>query len=83
VDLSASHFSEVGSLEKDAFFIQIIIIILLVLYLFVFNFSVDEGTECAICLDFLKLDDKIKVLPDCRHKYHATCINQWIRQVLH
>lgn len=38
----------------------------------------EKGNECAICLDPLKLNDQIKIIRNCRHIYHAYCINQWI-----
>lgn len=38
----------------------------------------DKKNECAICLDHLKLNDSVKVIRNCRHTYHASCINEWI-----
>lgn len=36
-----------------------------------------DQTECAVCLEELEDDDKVRLLPTCRHAFHITCIDQW------
>jgi hypothetical protein len=38
-----------------------------------------ENNECIICLDNMKIGDKIKIL-DCGHIYHYNCINDWFKR---
>ncbi|KAG8374439.1 hypothetical protein BUALT_Bualt11G0131900 [Buddleja alternifolia] len=37
------------------------------------------GAECAICLSLFQEDEKVKVLPLCRHGFHADCVDKWLR----
>lgn len=39
----------------------------------------DGGTECSICMDAVKLDDEVTVLP-CTHWFHPHCIEAWLSQ---
>ena len=34
-------------------------------------------TECSICLDNYKIDDKISIL-SCEHFFHKKCLDQWL-----
>ena len=38
-----------------------------------------ENNECIICLDNMKIGEKIKIL-DCGHIYHYNCINDWFKR---
>ncbi|XP_050206546.1 RING-H2 finger protein ATL40-like [Mercurialis annua] len=43
------------------------------------NNSVDqENQECAVCLSFLEDQEMAMVLPNCRHTFHAECIDKWL-----
>ncbi|XP_019197197.1 PREDICTED: RING-H2 finger protein ATL39-like [Ipomoea nil] len=33
---------------------------------------------CAVCLENLKNGDKCRVLPKCKHCFHAQCIEPWL-----
>lgn len=39
-------------------------------------FRVDQ-TECAVCLGDLEDEDKVRLLPNCRHAFHVPCIDRW------
>ncbi|KAG0478593.1 hypothetical protein HPP92_013312 [Vanilla planifolia] len=36
------------------------------------------GSVCAICLEEFGRQDAVRQLPECRHGYHAKCIDRWI-----
>jgi|GEM_PF-4473999 len=42
--------------------------------------SIMNNDSCSICIDPIEEegDKKIKVLKDCGHIFHKTCINEWI-----
>lgn len=33
--------------------------------------------ECSICLGLFEDEEKVKVLPECKHAYHAECVDKW------
>lgn len=35
--------------------------------------------ECSICLNEMKIDDKLIILP-CKHYYHKECIAEWFKK---
>ncbi|KAG2314019.1 hypothetical protein Bca52824_017141 [Brassica carinata] len=38
----------------------------------------EDGLECVICLSELADGDKAKLLPSCKHWFHAHCIDAWL-----
>ncbi|KAJ7519623.1 hypothetical protein O6H91_20G046800 [Diphasiastrum complanatum] len=38
-----------------------------------------DATSCSICLSDYKDGELLKMLPDCRHVFHAQCIDSWLR----
>ncbi|KAA8548083.1 hypothetical protein F0562_004656 [Nyssa sinensis] len=34
--------------------------------------------DCAVCLDNFKVGDKCRLLPQCRHSFHAQCVDSWL-----
>ncbi|XP_031106089.1 RING-H2 finger protein ATL56-like [Ipomoea triloba] len=37
-----------------------------------------SGTICAVCLEKFKSGDTCRVLPKCKHCFHAQCIEPWL-----
>ncbi|KAJ1255293.1 hypothetical protein BS78_K267000 [Paspalum vaginatum] len=39
----------------------------------------EEGTCCSVCLSELADGEAVRVLTQCRHRFHAACIDKWLR----
>ncbi|GFY87176.1 hypothetical protein Acr_05g0008150 [Actinidia rufa] len=37
--------------------------------------------DCAVCLESFKAGDKCRLLPLCRHSFHAQCVDLWLLKV--
>ncbi|KAL7592726.1 hypothetical protein Lser_V15G34272 [Lactuca serriola] len=37
------------------------------------------GTECSVCLTEFEADEMLRVLPYCKHGFHLSCIDTWLR----
>ncbi|KAI4331092.1 hypothetical protein MLD38_029315 [Melastoma candidum] len=33
---------------------------------------------CTVCLSMFNAGERIRVLPDCKHSFHAECIDEWL-----
>lgn len=43
--------------------------------------SEETGSEtaiCAVCLESFCIGDKCRVLPQCKHSFHANCVDSWL-----
>lgn len=38
-----------------------------------------EGTECSVCLNEFRNDEKLRLLPNCTHAFHIPCIDTWLK----
>lgn len=38
----------------------------------------DDLIECAVCLSMLEDQEMARILPNCKHKFHAQCIDKWL-----
>ena len=38
------------------------------------------GGECSVCLDVFRSGDRCRVLPRCGHRFHAECLDSWLRK---
>ena len=38
----------------------------------------DRATECAVCLGAFDAAELLRVLPGCRHAFHAECVDTWL-----
>ncbi|XP_058078721.1 putative RING-H2 finger protein ATL69 [Magnolia sinica] len=38
----------------------------------------DDGT-CPICLSDYRPEETVRYIPDCKHCFHDTCIDEWLR----
>ncbi|CAA0376375.1 unnamed protein product [Arabidopsis thaliana] len=36
------------------------------------------GTECAVCLSLLEEKDNARMLPNCKHVFHVSCVDTWL-----
>jgi E3 ubiquitin-protein ligase RNF13 len=34
--------------------------------------------DCAVCLENFKMGDKCRLLPICKHSFHAQCVDEWL-----
>ncbi|XP_002517352.3 RING-H2 finger protein ATL39 [Ricinus communis] len=34
--------------------------------------------DCAVCLDNFRAGDKCRLLPICKHSFHAQCVDEWL-----
>ncbi|KAK7310659.1 hypothetical protein RJT34_08295 [Clitoria ternatea] len=41
--------------------------------------SAGKFSDCAICLTEFAAGDEIRVLPQCGHGFHVSCIDAWLR----
>ncbi|CAK7325668.1 unnamed protein product [Dovyalis caffra] len=40
--------------------------------------SKSEDVTCAVCLSEFKDGEEVKVLPECLHTFHVSCIDMWL-----
>ncbi|KAL8208089.1 hypothetical protein R6Q57_007501 [Mikania cordata] len=38
-----------------------------------------EDTACAICLSEYNVKETVRCIPECRHCFHADCIDEWLK----
>ncbi|KAI4370699.1 hypothetical protein MLD38_019020 [Melastoma candidum] len=43
-------------------------------------FSSPEDTQCAVCLSEYNLEEVLRILPNCGHSFHASCVDRWLQQ---
>ncbi|CAA7037744.1 unnamed protein product [Microthlaspi erraticum] len=41
--------------------------------------GVVEGTDCSVCLSEFEEEESLRLLPKCRHAFHLSCIDTWLR----
>ncbi|KAJ0259631.1 RING-H2 finger protein ATL33 [Hirschfeldia incana] len=41
--------------------------------------SKEIGTECSVCLSVLADGEEIRQLSACKHKFHVSCIEKWLK----
>jgi hypothetical protein len=42
------------------------------------NNLLNPGFQCRVCLREYKLGELVRKLPNCKHKFHADCIDNWL-----
>lgn len=40
--------------------------------------STSSPVDCAVCLENLTTGDKCRLLPVCKHSFHAQCVDTWL-----
>lgn len=43
-------------------------------------FRSKEDAQCSICLAEYQEKDVLRVMPTCLHKFHVTCIDEWLQK---
>jgi len=38
----------------------------------------NDSSSCAICLSCIGEEDGVRILPNCRHYFHTSCIDRWL-----
>ncbi|OAY86098.1 E3 ubiquitin-protein ligase ATL23-like [Ananas comosus] len=38
----------------------------------------DGAGDCAVCLESFRMGDTCRLLPACRHSFHARCVDSWL-----
>ncbi|KAL8237543.1 hypothetical protein R6Q59_018624 [Mikania micrantha] len=46
---------------------------------FIKQSKIVEGTDCSVCLTEFEEDDTLRLLPNCKHAFHVSCIDTWLR----
>lgn len=41
--------------------------------------GVVEGSDCSVCLSEFEADETLRLLPNCKHAFHVSCIDTWLR----
>ncbi|KFK29980.1 hypothetical protein AALP_AA7G202100 [Arabis alpina] len=41
--------------------------------------GVVEGTDCSVCLSEFEEEETLRLLPKCKHAFHLSCIDTWLR----
>ncbi|CAH2077010.1 unnamed protein product [Thlaspi arvense] len=41
--------------------------------------GVVEGNDCSVCLSEFEEEETLRLLPKCRHAFHLSCIDTWLR----
>ncbi|KAG4213554.1 hypothetical protein ERO13_A01G064050v2 [Gossypium hirsutum] len=41
-----------------------------------------KSSECPICLDDYVVGESCRVFPDCKHMFHLSCIDHWLKNHL-
>lgn len=42
------------------------------------NISSTEERDCAVCLENFRVGEECRLLPKCKHCFHAACIDSWL-----
>ncbi|KAF2313960.1 hypothetical protein GH714_020940 [Hevea brasiliensis] len=43
------------------------------------DFGERSFCECAVCLNEFEEDEKLRIIPNCRHVFHIDCIDVWLQ----
>ena len=38
-----------------------------------------NGSTCAICLSEYNSKETVRIIPECKHCFHADCVDEWLR----
>lgn len=40
--------------------------------------TASSPVDCAVCLETFKMGEKCRLLPFCKHSFHAQCVDEWL-----
>ncbi|KAG9149915.1 hypothetical protein Leryth_009996 [Lithospermum erythrorhizon] len=70
--------SEIRSIDPPKTGLDPLIVAALPTFVIKKNDEVDSIMECSICLSSLEVDEVARILPNCKHLFHAECIDKWL-----
>ncbi|WOL12125.1 hypothetical protein Cni_G20890 [Canna indica] len=47
-------------------------------YEFKIEEKMSDTTDCAVCLESFQVGERCRLLPACRHSFHAQCVDSWL-----
>lgn len=75
VDLSTSDFSSPSRREENRF---LGLSAEEIKGLPCFDCGVNFAAVCVVCLDGVQKGERCRIFPDCKHVFHARCIDLWL-----
>ncbi|KAK9265622.1 hypothetical protein L1049_010488 [Liquidambar formosana] len=71
---------EVTSIDLSKTGLHPSIIALLPIFTYKSTHRLDHGepTECSVCLSTIVEEATVRVLPNCKHMFHAECVDMWL-----
>lgn len=50
-------------------------------YDFIAKSKGSSPVDCAVCLENFKVGEKCRLLPICKHSFHAHCVDEWLVKI--
>lgn len=43
-----------------------------------FDAAGEKSGDCAVCLERFEMGERCRLLPSCKHSFHARCVDSWL-----